>query len=181
MGARKPSDYGLYFQWGDIIGYTADQVGYGDGKKCFSPTTYKFSINGSQYDYNKYATVGSSLKLEDDAAHVNMGGDWHMPTPTQINELINHTTSALTTSDGVSGMTFTSKKDKSKSIFIPAAGYARNKGIENKTFTTDILSSMLSTKWVQYCQLLFANKYGVFLSDNPSERWFGYSVRGVIG
>ena len=27
VGADKPSDFGLYFQWGDIQGYTADQVG----------------------------------------------------------------------------------------------------------------------------------------------------------
>ena len=29
VGASKPSDYGLYFQWGDTSGYTADQVGKG--------------------------------------------------------------------------------------------------------------------------------------------------------
>ena len=33
VGASKPSDAGLYFQWGDTQGYTADQVGTGDGKK----------------------------------------------------------------------------------------------------------------------------------------------------
>lgn len=27
VGASKPSDYGLYFQWGDTIGYPKDQIG----------------------------------------------------------------------------------------------------------------------------------------------------------
>ena len=26
VGASKPSDYGLYFQWGDISGYTKEQI-----------------------------------------------------------------------------------------------------------------------------------------------------------
>ena len=32
VGADKPSDFGLYFQWGDVQGYTQDQIRY--GKKC---------------------------------------------------------------------------------------------------------------------------------------------------
>ena len=53
-----------------------------------------------------------------------MGVDWHMPTHKQIKELMDSTTSERITVDGVGGMKFTSKKDESKSIFIPAAGNA---------------------------------------------------------
>ena len=35
IGANSITDYGLYFQWGDTQGYTADQVGSGEGKKFF--------------------------------------------------------------------------------------------------------------------------------------------------
>jgi hypothetical protein len=49
---------------------------------------YKWSIDGSSSNFSKYTTTGATLELEDDAAHVNMGGSWHMPTPTQIQELI---------------------------------------------------------------------------------------------
>ena len=31
IGAEKESDYGLYFQWGDVVGYRSDQVGSGEG------------------------------------------------------------------------------------------------------------------------------------------------------
>ena len=47
---------------------------------------------------------------------------------------MNNTTKAFTTSDGVSGVTFTSKKDTLKFIFIPMTGYARDglvNGVEN--------------------------------------------------
>lgn len=124
VGASKPSDYGKYFQWGDTNGYTTDQVGKNEGKKKFGIDDYKFSINGSSTNFSKYTKKGDTLKLEDDAAYVNLGGDWHMPTPHQIRELIGNTTSKWTEQNNVKGRLFTSKNEPSKSIFIPAAGYA---------------------------------------------------------
>ena len=35
IGASQPSDYGLYFAWGETQGYTAEQVGYGEGQRYF--------------------------------------------------------------------------------------------------------------------------------------------------
>lgn len=146
VGASKPSDYGLYFQWGDISGYTADQIGEGDGKKKFAAdwTDYKWNPSADGKTFTKYTKIGDKLDLEDDAAHVNMGGTWHMPTPEQIEELINETTTAFTTSDGVSGMTFTSKNDISKSIFIPSAGDALDGAVEYSGVDGYIWSCMLN-------------------------------------
>ena len=28
IGASKPSEYGLYFQWGDTIGYSLSDIGF---------------------------------------------------------------------------------------------------------------------------------------------------------
>ena len=41
IGASQPSDCGLYFAWGDTQGYTAEQVGYGEGQKLFIWENYK--------------------------------------------------------------------------------------------------------------------------------------------
>ena len=65
-----------------------------------------------------------------------------MPSPDQIQELIDNTTTALTTSDGVSGMTFTSKKN-GKSIFIPTAGYACDGSVDNGGNEAYVWSSTL--------------------------------------
>ena len=46
VGASKPSDAGLYFQWGDTKGYTKEQVGTGNGQKKFFWTDYKWNPNG---------------------------------------------------------------------------------------------------------------------------------------
>ena len=119
------------------------------------------------------------MELEDDAACANMGGDWHIPTPTQFSELIANTTSAWTTQDGVNGRLFTSKKDTSKSIFIPAAGYACDGSVNGVGGGADFWSSMLDMGGVGYGQCL--DFYSVYIGLNNLYRYYGYSVRGVIG
>ena len=177
VGASKPSDYGLYFQWGDTSGYTEEQIGIGDGKKKFALdwSDYKWGVTEN---FTKYKRYGAMLELEDDAAHANMGGDWHMPTPKQIQELIDNTTTAWTVSDdGVNGMTFTSSNGKS--IFIPAAGSAWDGSVRYSGDSGYVWSSVLYTHYVVYGQDLgFDSGYvdlGVY------DRYCGFSVRGVVG
>ena len=178
VGASKPSDAGLYFQWGDTVGYTATQVGRGEGKKKFASdeSDYKFGVYPN---YTKYTTTGATLELEDDAAHINMGGDWHIPTPEQIKELTANTTSTWTKQDGVNGRLFTSKSDSSKSVFIPAAGDAWDGSVLYSGVDGYVWSSVLDTDYVDDGQYLDFYLGGVYLSDIG--RYDGLSVRGVIG
>ena len=183
VGASKPSDAGLYFQWGDTSGYTADQVGTGEGKKKFASdwSDYKWNPSGDGETFTKYTTTGAALDLEDDAAHVHMGGSWHMPSPAQIQELINtaNTTSTWTTQNGVNGRLFTSTKDTSKSIFIPAAGYAWDGSVLFSGGDGLVWSSMLSTDSVDSGQSLGFDSGYVNLFYYS--RYNGLSVRGVVG
>ena len=66
VGADEEYDSGDYFAWGET--YT---------KKVYGSATYKF--NNSQI---------KELEPENDAAHVNMGGKWHIPTEKQWEELL---------------------------------------------------------------------------------------------
>lgn len=186
VGASEPTDFGLYFQWGDTSGYTTDQIGTGDGKKEFSWADYKWYESGSTADnsikFKKYTTPGAILELEDDAAHVNMGGDWHMPTPAQIQELIANTTRTTAWINKIQklirGITFRSKHDSSKSIFIPAAGYAWGGSVRYSRKSGHVWSSMLSESNVSSGQYLSVTSSSP-LSD--SSRYYGRSVRGVLG
>ena len=180
VGASLPMDTGLYFQWGDVQGYTEDQVGDIECKKAFSWMDYKFSIKGSNENFSKYTTTGATLDLEDDAANANMGGDWHMPTPEQFKELINETDNTWTTQDGINGRLFTSKTDTSKSIFIPAAGYAWNGSLYDVGRSGFVWSSMLSAYDVSSGQYLSFDSGDVYLY-NYGYRYYGFSVRGVLG
>lgn len=180
VGASKPSDYGLYFQWGDTKGYTKEQVGIDEGQKAFAWADYKFSINGSNENFSKYTTPGAKLEFEDDAANANMGGDWHMPTPEQFKELLDNTTSERIEQDGVEGMTFTSKKDSSKSIFIPASGSAWAGDTHISGVYGYVFSNMLSNSEVRSGQYFcFTPKEANIYSGDG--RCIGLPVRGVIG
>ena len=178
VGAINPVDYGLYFQWGDVKGYTAKQVGTGDGKKKFAWGDYKWNPSGNGATFTKYTTIGMTLELEDDAANKNWGGDWHMPTLDQIMELIINTTSTWTAQNGVSGKTFTSKSDNSKFIFIPAAGAASKGLVRSIGNNGGVWSSTLTNNASDGHYLTINSGRAVAEGNNRS---LGFSVRGVIG
>ena len=121
IGADKPEDDGLLFQFGRVDGYR-----YGDENHKFTTAIENKKVSGSIYinpttsgtEYNE----GQKLSLEDDAAHVNMGGNWVMPTLTDLEELYNNTTKQIVTINGKNGMLYTSVIND-KSIFIVFAGY----------------------------------------------------------
>ena len=111
-----------------------------------------------------------------------MGGDWHMPTPEQIQELLDNTISTWETLYGVNGRLFTSKNDNSKSIFFPASGYALY-----GTLYFNGISGSLGYVWSS-----MLNKYIINLGQNFAfhskcaftwchDRNYGLPVRGVIG
>ena len=116
VGAISPEDYGDYFAWGET-----------ELKTDYSWSTYKFELgtdeNGpfSKYVTNSsYGTVDNKTVLdpEDDAAHVNWGGSWRMPTDAEWTEL--RTKCTWTWTSEVNGMLVTGPNGKS--IFLPAAG-----------------------------------------------------------
>ena len=102
LGASSPEDAGLYFQWGDTQGYSADQIGTEQGQKSFIWGDYKFSVNGSDVNFSKYNNGDgkSVLDLEDDAANIVLGQEYRIPTKEQWEELLNNTDIYLVESNG---------------------------------------------------------------------------------
>ena len=98
VGASSEKEAGLYFAWGETTGYTADQVGNGERQKAFNWSDYKYGTSSS--NLTKYNTTDNKthLELTDDAAHVNWGGDWHMPNRAQCLELLKETKNGFVTS-----------------------------------------------------------------------------------
>ena len=117
VGANAPEEYGDYFAWGETT-----------TKSTYNWSTYKY-CNGSYNNLTKYnnsSSYGSVdnktvLDKEDDAAAVNWGGKWRMPTKEEQNELYDSCNWTWTTQNGVNGYTVTGPNGKS--IFLPAAGY----------------------------------------------------------
>lgn len=99
VGADSPTEYGDYFAWGEV-----------EPKAEYTATTYKYDSNPEV------------LPLSNDAAHVNWGGKWRMPTEAEQDELRNNCKWEWTTRRGVEGYKVTSNIN-GNSIFLPAAGY----------------------------------------------------------
>ena len=140
----------LYFQWGDIEGWTAEQIN--NGEKAFDNSDYKW-FDPLTDTYTKYNTTDGKtiLDLEDDAVHVYMGGEWHMPTKEQLEELIANTTYTRTTQNGVNGMLFTSKTN-GESVLVPVFGGVSNNSISNvnsngHAWSSSVYKDNLSGAW----------------------------------
>jgi len=125
IGASKPEEFGLYFAWGETKGHTSDTS---DGHK-FEIKNYKWYDFNSKYPkllkyrINRNGIADKKvLDPEDDAATVNWGSKWQIPSLEQIKELCDstYTTAEWTTLNGVNGRKITSKKNDNW-IFLPAA------------------------------------------------------------
>ena len=178
IGAEKETDYGLFFQWGDTVGY--------DESTAAAHSTWSTCPgNGgaSSYDTSALTTWGTTnltnniLNTSVDAAYVHTNGKAKMPTEAQVDELINETNSEWTTMDGVVGRKFTNKTDFSKYIFIPAAGCFYRGSHGNEESYGYVWSSSLNTSSVNIaCELYFSYDD---VSTDSGNRYIAQSVRGV--
>lgn len=181
VGAKSETDYGLYFAWGETTGYKQSQIGTGAGQKQFSQNDY---AHGTSSNYTKYNSIDGKtmLDLTDDAAAVNMGGLWRMPTKNQVYELLDNTTNEWVTNyngSGVNGSLFTSKTDTTKTLFIPCAGVCGDGSVEVVNISGHVWSRSLDSDndSVSDAWDMELDEDGVFLSTYS--RRGGQSVRGV--
>ena len=174
VGANAPGEYGDYFAWGET-----------ELKHTYNWITYKY-CNGSDrqltkyctrsdYGYNGFTDNLTILLPEDDAATVNWGNGWRMPTKEEWKELYQNTTCIWTTQNGVKGRLFTAPNDSS--LFLPAAGYRWNDSLYINNSNDYYWSSSLSTDASGYAWGLSFNSDGYGM--NGYYRSYGRSVRAV--
>ena len=130
IGAEEPWDYGYYFWWGDTVGYRRENAAWGasDG----STSNFSFSDSNTP-THNKiiehlqnegWITSDNVLTPAHDAAYVQWGGSWRMPTYSELLDLDYNCDWTWTTTNGVNGYVVRGRGDYvSSSIFLPAAGY----------------------------------------------------------
>ena len=166
VGATSPEDYGLYFAWGETTGYSAEQV---PGVRGFTQDEY----NAGPAD-----SISANLTLEQDAAHIHMGGKWRMPTYYECQELIDNCDVTWLSSymgKGVAGKLYTSRVN-GNSVFLPAAGYCSYSSVS----TVGSFGNYWSASWSSSSRawdLDFNSGYQNV--NNYLSRYYGYSVRGV--
>ena len=113
VGASSPEGYGDYFAWGET-----------SPKSIYLQENYQHwtDYDGDEiWDYNE-STLNSDISgTQYDAACVNWGGSWRMPTNDECIELCNKCEWNWTSVNEVNGMRVTGPNGNS--IFLPAAGY----------------------------------------------------------
>jgi len=203
VGAATPQDYGNYYAWGEIT-----------TKETYTWDTYKYGSAGNQLvkycDNSEYGKDGftdnkTTLELSDDAAYMNWGGKWRMPTYDQQEELMSQCYWVWTNSyngSNVAGYIVykaKSSSDKGKKIykngttsssssytlsdahiFLPAAGYYYHDGGLDYVGSDGIYwSSFLGTHYSE-CAWLILFYSGDVYTTTTTRRFCGQSVRAVI-
>ena len=167
IGAASETDYGDYFAWGETA-----------TKQDYSWSTYFDNPSGDGKTFIKYDPEGKKqmLDLEDDAASVNWGGNWRIPTPDEINALLALPNEKVTNYEGsnVNGYKFTGSNGKT--IFLPFAGYRQDTKLSSVGSSGFYWSSTL---WYtpNYAWRLYL--YSGDIGNNTTSRFFGQSIRPV--
>lgn len=158
LGAEKPDEYGGYYAWGEI-----------------SPKNTYYENNYTYYnkETREYIDLGANIcGTSYDAATVNLGKDWRMPTKSEMEELINKCTWTWGKHGDLYGFVVTGKNNNS--IFLPAAGSKSG------------MASISKGSWLSYwtgstsdsakADYLDAKENAAMMTAN---RIYGYPIRPV--
>ena len=119
VGANSPEEYGDYFAWGET--QPKDYYGWSNYKYCNgSENTLTKYCNNPDHGLNGFFDNLTVLQDMDDAAKINWGEEWRMPTIEECAELCQYTNSVWTIMNGVKGRLFTASNGNT--LFLPAGG-----------------------------------------------------------
>ena len=155
IGASSPSAYGDYFAWGE----TKTKLSYYEGNCSTSNVSMSDFSGNAQYD----------------AATANWGGNWRMPTYSEMSELLYNCTWTWT------GQGYEVKsKTNGNSIFLPAAGYKDSYVRDAGSGGYYWVSSPYYSSWEEdkYADDLYF--YSTNYSSSYRSRFFGHSIRPVF-
>lgn len=179
VGATSPEEFGDYFAWGETV-----------PKSEYSWESYEFFAGFKQYSniemFNKYNTNSkhglvdnkTTLELSDDAAHVNWGGKWRMPTKAEQDELRNNCDWTQISFNGVKG--YDVKGPNGNRIFLPAASYRSGTSVGKVGYEGNYWSSSLYEGNPNNAYYLYFTFYVLcYYYDDHYYRYYGRTVRAV--
>lgn len=177
VGATKPKEIGYLFAWGEV-----------EPKEDYSLGNYKW-YNASDSTYTKYYTDSNKaknntktkgivdnkvvLEKKDDAATVNMGGHWRMPTKEEFEELI----SCCKLERKKKGYKLIGPNGNS--IFFPAAGFRNDGGLRDAGYFGYYWSSSLRTDCPDCPDCAWYVNFFRYVGYSGFRRYYGQSVRAV--
>ncbi len=176
VGANKSEEAGEYFAWGE----TEPKAGY----DWSNEGDYKWGVinwdNATTYGMTKYNQTDGKTILEsaDDAATVNWGGDWRIPTANEARELVKECTWIWTNRNGINGYEVIGP-NKQK-LFFPASGWPDKEGVYQEVnehggyWTCTLYENVSCGAWGL---LMYETRFNVYWGRN---RYYGRNVRAVL-
>ena len=161
VGATTETGYGTYFAWGET-----------KPKEQYSKDNYM------HYDHsmNQYLDIGEDISgTKYDAAHVNLGNGWRMPSNTELQELIKNCEWEWVKSGNTLGYKITGKNGNY--IFLPAGGRILYYTVSSQNEWTEYWSSSERQKYKGDAYLLVENGYNPTVIS--SDKIYGVPIRPV--
>jgi len=203
IGSQSPEEYGDYYAWGETEPQADNVYSWASYSLCKgSYNTMTKYCQESKYGYNGFTDTLTELESADDAATVNWGADWQMPSLTQQTELRSNCYWEYVTSyngKSVEGyIVYKAKSDSDKGkykcsgssttpsasyslsdghIFLPAAGCRGDGSLLNAGSYGYYWSRSLPTPGSGYAYYLYFHSSGIY--GEYSSRFYGLSVRPV--
>jgi hypothetical protein len=167
IGAENPWNFGLYFSYGNVDGHEFGTYNFSNYYSSSMGKNAPTAITSTQYD----------------AATVNMGSPFHIPTNNDYDELVNNTTHEFFVYNGTKGMKFMKKGNNSVFIFLPYGGYYNNSSQYSAQNATTMFYSTSNAKDSTYASL-----FRIYLENNNwviqnrfgwGNRYTGLTIRPV--
>jgi hypothetical protein len=183
IGADNPEDPGLYFWWGDTLGYKWENDAWvaSDGSVTdfsFTPGNTPTHGKDAMTLINECWTRDDSILAPDhDAAKAHWGEEWRMPTRSELAALDENCDWTLTTQNGVYGYVVSGRGDyAAKSIFLPFAGYGFYTSLDHTELGAEFWSSVPDGNYSWGLYFYLGDK-----GMNSLQRFYGRSIRPVWG
>ena len=172
VGAKSPEDYGAFFSWGNTDPHYPNRgnMDWGDDDDGFD-----YSFDSDTYEKTAGYKLEGNIDVAHDAARVNMGEPWQMPTEEQIKELFDNCDWVRKTINGINGYLVTSKINGNV-IFFPASGYGYGTSWNGRGSSGYYWSSSWGS--ARHARYLGFHSDGV-VPQGTSNRYYGFAVRPV--
>lgn len=161
IGATSPEEYGNYYAWGEVepkVDYTQENYKHADGRYKYILPDGLSDISGTKFD----------------AATVNWGNGWRMPTKIELMELTDNATVVYTSYNNVDGVRFIGPNGNC--IFVPFAGARNDNGKWLRGEKNFLWSSVIADNWEYWSShcLEWGDVYHEYA-------YWGLSIRAVRG
>lgn len=179
IGATKLDENGNKYAWGET------EAGGSSSWSSYKWGNGQSNLNKQSMTKYNGTDAKSLLESDDDAAYVNWGSSWRMPTVDEMNELIENCTFQGISYNGCWGLKV--RGPNGNCMFLPAAGYSGSTPgmAQLRGYTYYWTSTLGQDEFKALNFSLYMNPgnafytIGVIDSNGGSHRRYGYSVRAV--